>query len=46
VSTAFVAGKVYAVVDKGGKREIKTLAEKMLLPNGIEFQQRTCPMTS
>ena len=34
-----MAGKIYAVVDKGGKREIKTLAEKLMLPNGIEFHK-------
>jgi len=37
VSSLFVAGKVYAVVDKGGKREVKTIADKLELPNGIEF---------
>jgi len=37
VSSNFVAGKIYAVVDKGGKREVKTIAEKLMLPNGIEF---------
>jgi glucose/arabinose dehydrogenase len=37
VSSLFVAGKIYAVTDKGGKREIKTIAEKLFLPNGIEF---------
>jgi len=41
VSSLFVAGKVYAVVDKGGpnggSREVKTIAEKLFLPNGIEF---------
>jgi glucose/arabinose dehydrogenase len=37
VSSLFVAGKVYAVVDKGDKREVKTIAEKLFLPNGIEF---------
>ena len=37
VSSLFAAGKLYAVVDKGGKREVKTLAEKLFLPNGIEF---------
>ena len=26
VSTKFVAGKLYALVDKGGKREVKVLA--------------------
>jgi len=39
VSSNFVAGKIYAVVDKGGKREIKTIAEKLTLPNGIEFHK-------
>jgi glucose/arabinose dehydrogenase len=36
VSSLFAAGKIYAVVDKGGKREVKTIAEKLFLPNGIE----------
>ena len=39
VSSLFVAGKVYAVVDKGGTREIKTIAEKLMLPNGIEYHK-------
>jgi len=37
VSSLFVAGKLYAIVNTGGKREVKTLAEKLFLPNGIEF---------
>ncbi|HXJ78963.1 MAG TPA: PQQ-dependent sugar dehydrogenase [Candidatus Methylomirabilis sp.] len=37
VSSNFVAAKIYAVVEKGGKREVKTIAEKLMLPNGIEF---------
>jgi glucose/arabinose dehydrogenase len=37
VSSLFVAGKIYAVTDKGGKREVKTIAEKLFLPNGIEY---------
>jgi len=37
VSSLFVAGKIYAVVDKGDSREVKTIAEKLFLPNGIEF---------
>jgi glucose/arabinose dehydrogenase len=37
VSSLFVAGKVYAVVDQGDRREVKTIAEKLFLPNGIEF---------
>jgi glucose/arabinose dehydrogenase len=39
VSSLFVAGKLYAVVNQGGKREVKTLAEKLFLPNGIEFHK-------
>lgn len=39
VSTLFVAGKIYAIQDKGGKREIKTIAEKLFLPNGIEYHK-------
>lgn len=37
VSSLFRAGKIYAIVDKGGRREVKTLAEQLMLPNGIEF---------
>ena len=37
VSSLFGAGKIYAIVDKGGKREVKTIADKLFLPNGIEF---------
>ncbi|HVZ46386.1 MAG TPA: PQQ-dependent sugar dehydrogenase [Ramlibacter sp.] len=37
VSSLFVAGKVYAIANRDGKREVKTIAEKMELPNGIEF---------
>src|SRR5262245_65420916 len=39
VSSLFVAGKLYAIVDRGGKREVKTLAEKLFLPNGIEVHK-------
>lgn len=39
VSSLFVAGKIYAVTDKGAKREVKTIAEKLFLPNGIEFHK-------
>jgi glucose/arabinose dehydrogenase len=39
VSSLFVAGKVYAVVDKGGAREVKTIAEKLMLPSGIEYHK-------
>ena len=37
VSSLFVAGKIYAIVEKGGKREVKTIAEKLSLATGIEF---------
>jgi len=38
VSSLFGAGKIYAIVDKGGgTREVKTIAEKLEMPNGIEF---------
>ncbi len=39
VSSLFVAGKIYAITNVGGKREIKTIAEKLFLPNGIEFHK-------
>jgi len=39
VSSLFVAGKIYAISNKGGKRELKTIAEKLFLPNGIEFNK-------
>jgi len=39
VSSLFVAGKIYAVTDQGGKRTVKTIAEKLFLPNGIEFHK-------
>jgi glucose/arabinose dehydrogenase len=39
VSSLFVAGKLYAVTERGGKREVKTLAEKLFLPNGIEYHK-------
>jgi glucose/arabinose dehydrogenase len=39
VSSLFVAGKIYAVTDQGGKRVVKTIAEKLMLPNGIEFHK-------
>jgi glucose/arabinose dehydrogenase len=32
------AGNLYAVVDKGGQREVKTLAKGLNLPNGIAFK--------
>ncbi len=43
--TVFVStrtlGKVYAIVDKDGKREVKTLASDMNSPNGIAFHDGT-----
>lgn len=38
VSTRFV-GNVYAVVDKGGKREVKVLAKGLYRPNGVAFRK-------
>ncbi len=39
VSSLFVAGKVYAIVEKEkGKREVKTIASGLELPAGIEFR--------
>jgi glucose/arabinose dehydrogenase len=32
------AGNVYAVVDKGGQREVKTIAKGLNLPNGLAFK--------
>jgi glucose/arabinose dehydrogenase len=37
VSSLFVAGKIYALVEQDGKREVRTIAEKLMLPSGIEF---------
>jgi glucose/arabinose dehydrogenase len=39
VSTLFVANKVYAVTDKGGKRETKTIVDKLEMATGIEFHK-------
>src|SRR5207244_9391315 len=36
-----VAGSVYAVVDKGGAREVKTIAKGLNLPNGVPFKDGT-----
>jgi glucose/arabinose dehydrogenase len=33
-----VAGNVYAVVDRAGKREVKTIAKGLNLPNGVAFK--------
>ena len=35
------AGNLYAVVDKGGQREVKTLAKGLNLPNGVAFKDGT-----
>jgi glucose/arabinose dehydrogenase len=39
VSSLFVAGKIYAIVERGGARGGKAIAEKLMLPNGIEFHK-------
>ena len=39
VSSLFVAGKIYAITGEKGKRQVKTIAEKLELPNGIEFSK-------
>ncbi|HEX7385094.1 MAG TPA: PQQ-dependent sugar dehydrogenase [Burkholderiaceae bacterium] len=31
------AGKVYAIVEKDGRRQVKTIADKLDMPNGIAF---------
>jgi len=36
-----VAGNLYAVVDKGGSREVKTIAKGLNLPNGVAFKDGT-----
>ena len=36
-----VAGNVYAVVDKGGSREVKVIAKGLNLPNGVAFRDGT-----
>jgi glucose/arabinose dehydrogenase len=39
VSSLFVAGKIYAIVEKEkGKREVKTILSGLELPTGIEFR--------
>lgn len=38
VSSLFVANKVYAVVDKGGRRDVRTVLEDTPLANGLEFR--------
>ncbi len=40
VSSLFVAGKIYAIVEKEkGKRELKTVLSGLELPSGIEFHK-------
>jgi glucose/arabinose dehydrogenase len=39
VSSLFVAGKVYAITNKDGKREVKTVLSGLELPSGIEFRK-------
>ncbi len=36
-----VAGNVYAVVDNGNQREVKTIAKGLNLPNGVAFKDGT-----
>ncbi len=36
-----VAGQVYAIVDKGGTREVKVIAKGLELPNGTAFKDGT-----
>ena len=36
-----VASNVYAVVDKGGQREVKVIAKGLNLPNGVAFKNGT-----
>jgi glucose/arabinose dehydrogenase len=36
-----LAGNVYAVVDKGGAREVKTIAKGLHRPNGLAFHKGT-----
>jgi glucose/arabinose dehydrogenase len=36
-----VVGNVYAVQDRGGKREVKTIAKGLTMPNGVAFKNGT-----
>ncbi len=36
-----VASNVYAIVDKGGQREVKVIAKGLNLPNGVAFKNGT-----
>lgn len=38
VSSLFVANKVYAILDKGGRREVKTVLDDTPLANGVEYR--------
>ncbi|MFC7053523.1 PQQ-dependent sugar dehydrogenase [Hansschlegelia quercus] len=38
VSSLFVANRVYAIVDHGDRREVKTIASGLSMPNGLEFR--------
>src|SRR5262245_23353164 len=39
VSSLFVAGKIYAIAEKSGKRVVKTILSNLELPSGIEFRR-------
>lgn len=41
VSTLFVGQKVYAITDKGGKRELKTIIDKTPMAAGIAYDKGT-----
>ncbi len=41
VSSRLPGGSVYAVVDKAGKREVKVIAQKLDMPNGVAFRDGT-----
>lgn len=41
VSTLFVGQKVYAIIDKGGKRELKTIIDKTPMAAGIAYDKGT-----
>ena len=36
-----VAGQVYAIVDKGGTREVKVISKGLTMPNGVAFKDGT-----
>ena len=41
VGTRF-PGNVYAAVDKGGHRQVKTIAKGMYCSNGVAYKDGTC----